>query len=78
MNAKRPDSELSAYSAVALIGQLGLTVAVPIILCAVAGKYLDAWVHAHGVVLFILLVLGIAAGGFGAYRMLAKDLNWKP
>jgi len=30
------------------------------------------------VLLLILLVFGIAAGGYGAYRLLAKDLNWKP
>jgi ATP synthase protein I len=78
VTAKGPDSNLGAYAAVALLGQLGLTVALPIILCAVAGKYLDAWLHTHGVLLLVLLVFGIAAGGYGAYRLLAKDLNWKP
>lgn len=78
MNAKGPDPNLSVYSAAALLGQLGLVVALPIILCGVAGKYLDAWLNTRGALLLIMLLFGVAAGGYGAYRLLAKDLNWKP
>ena len=78
MSEKEPGSNINVFSAVALLGQLGLTVALPIILCGVAGKYLDAWLHTRGVLMLLMLVLGIAAGGYGAYRLLARDLNWKP
>jgi ATP synthase protein I len=78
VSEKEPGSNLNVFSAVALLGQLGLTVAIPIILCGVAGKYLDAWLHTRGALMLVMLVFGIAAGGYGAYVLLAKDLNWKP
>jgi len=78
VSGKEPDSNVSVFAGVALLGQLGLTVALPIILCGVAGKYLDAWLHTRGVLMLLMLVLGIAAGGYGAYRLLARDLNWRP
>ena len=77
MSDKEPDSKVSVYAGLALLGQLGLTVAFPIILCGVTGKYLDAWLHTGGALMLIMLLLGVAAGGYGAYVLLARILNWK-
>ena len=78
MSQRKPDSDWSTFTAFALVGQLGLTVALPIVLCGFIGNYLDTWLHAHRIVLLLMLLLGIAAGVYGAYRLLAKELNWKP
>jgi predicted F0F1-ATPase subunit len=78
MTERKPDSDWNLATAFALLGQLGLTVAIPIVLGGVVGKYLDTLLHAHGVVLLLMILLGIAAGAYGAYLLLAKELNWKP
>jgi F0F1-type ATP synthase assembly protein I len=65
------------FTALALIGQLGVAVAAPIVLAGIVGKYLDAWLHGHGLVLLGMMLLGIAGGVYGAYRLLAKELQWK-
>jgi F0F1-type ATP synthase assembly protein I len=73
----KPDSEINISMALALVGQLGLVVAVPIIAGALFGKQLDSWLHTTGVFFFTMLLIGLAAGGYGAYLLLAKDLKWK-
>jgi hypothetical protein len=77
MSTERPGSKPKVLAALALLGQLGLAMAVPMVLCAVAGKYLDGWLHGHGVLLIFMILVGIAAGAYGVYLLLAKDLNWK-
>ena len=78
MTQGKPDPDWNMVTAFALLGQLGLTVAIPIVLGGIVGKYLDTWPHTRGIVLLLTILLGIAAGAYGAYRLLAKELNWKP
>ena len=68
----------SVFPALALLGQLGFTVAVPIVVSVLAGQYLDRRLGTHGLVLAAMILLGIAGGVYGAYRLLAKDIRWKP
>ncbi len=71
-------SQRTALTALALVGQLGLAVALPMVIGGIAGKYLDEWVDGHGIVLILMLILGIASGLYSAYRILAKELRWTP
>ena len=64
-------------SALALVGQLGFVVAVPIVAGVIAGKYLDAWLGSSGLILAGMILLGVAAGLYGAYRVLVKEITWK-
>jgi len=74
MSASGKDNGPSVFTALALLGQLGVVVAAPIVLAGVVGKYADAWLHGHGLVLLGMMLLGVAGGIYGAYRLLAKEL----
>lgn len=66
----------SALSALSLVGQVGLVVALGVVGGVVAGVYLDRLAGTGGLIVVVMVVLGIAAGVYGAYRLLAKELPW--
>ena len=78
MPGSRKPNEWSALSALALIGQLGLVVAVSVVGAVLAGAYLDEKLGARGLVLVAAILLGVAGGVYAVWRILAKELNWKP
>lgn len=67
----------SGLEAFALISQLGLTIALPIVLGAAAGHWLDEKFGTKVIFFLILLILGIAGGFAGAYRQIAAVGKWK-
>jgi F0F1-type ATP synthase assembly protein I len=71
------DGGPSVLSSLALVGQLGLVVAVPIVLGVFVGNYLDNLAGAHGLVLIGMVLLGIVAAVYSAYRIVAQAINWK-
>lgn len=75
----KPEQEFwrSIASSAGLVGQLGITVATPIVIGAVAGVHLDRWLGTHGIATAAALILGLLLGGLGAYRMLAFVLRDK-
>lgn len=60
----------SGLEAFALFSQLGLTMAFPIALGAIAGHWLDGKLGTGVACLIIFLLLGIAGGIVGAYRQI--------
>ncbi|GAC1646790.1 MAG: hypothetical protein NVS4B12_14100 [Ktedonobacteraceae bacterium] len=72
--AKKPNP--TVWGPLALMGQLGLTIAIPIVICVFLGNYLDQFFHtnSHFILLFGLL-LGLIAGIYGAYRLFARAMN---
>lgn len=64
----------SVWGSLALVGQLGLTIAVPIALLAILGNYLDGVAHTGHLFVLLGLLLGLASGIYGAYRLFAKVL----
>jgi len=66
-----------ALSALALPMQLGLTIAAPIVAGVWGGNWLDARLGGGGLILVASILLGIAAGLFGAYCLLMKEIRWK-
>lgn len=70
-NEKKNKSSMSSgLEALTLITQLGLTIAVPIVLGAVAGHWLDGKFGTGMIFFLILMCLGIAGGFVGAYRQI--------
>lgn len=62
----------SVYKSLALITQLGISMLVPIFLCAFLGVYID---EKFGIYSFVpLIILGMAAGFRNVY-MLVKNAN---
>lgn len=62
----------SVLRSLALVGQLGLTIAVPIAVLAIGGNWLDGVVHSGHVFVLIGLLLGLISGIYGAYRLLVR------
>ena len=71
MKKKEPPS---VWGSLALMGQLGLTIAIPPALGAIGGTYLDGVVHTNHLFLFLGLLLGLISGIYGAYRLFARVL----
>jgi ATP synthase protein I len=71
MNKKQPPS---VWGSLALVGQLGFTIAIPIALFAILGNFLDGKVQSGHVFLLLGLLLGLISGIYGAYRLLSRLL----
>lgn len=54
----------------ALVTQVGLTMAGSIAFCFMIGYYLDKWLGTRGVFLVIFIVLGIIGGAWTVYRQI--------
>ncbi len=54
----------------ALVTQVGLTMAGSIAFCFMIGYYLDKWLGTRGVFLVIFIVLGILGGAWTVYRQI--------
>jgi ATP synthase protein I len=48
---------------------MGFIIAVPIAIGAIAGNYLDGYLHIGPLFLLLGLLLGLIAGIYGAYRL---------
>ncbi len=69
MSKKPPPS---VWESLALVGQLGFTIAIPLALGAFVGNYLDGLTGQKMLFLLLGLLLGLILGIFGAYRLFAR------
>jgi ATP synthase protein I len=69
MSKKPPPS---VWESLALVGQLGFIIAIPLALGAFLGNYLDSLTHQTIVFLLLGLLLGLIIGIYGAYRLFAR------
>lgn len=65
---KKKSALESGFETLALVPQLGLTIAIPIVLGAYAGHWIDGKLGTGVIFSIILLFVGIAGGIVGAYR----------
>ena len=63
--------------ALGLITQIGISMLVPILLCLGIGVFLDRVFGTSPVLMFIFIVLGVAAGFRSVYALVAQDVNQK-
>jgi ATP synthase protein I len=66
MKKKEPPS---VWGSLALVGQLGLTIAIPLALGTILGNYLDGLTNMKLLFVFLGLLLGLIVGIYGAYRL---------
>jgi len=66
MKKKEPPTVLGSL---ALMGQLGFIIAIPLALGVIGGNYLDGLTHTNNVFLYLGLLLGLISGIYGAYRL---------
>jgi ATP synthase protein I len=69
MNKKPPPS---VWGSLALMGQLGFTIAIPLALGAWGGSYLDQSTGTKSLYLLLGLLLGLIVGVYGAYRLFSR------
>ncbi|HOP47347.1 MAG TPA: AtpZ/AtpI family protein [Desulfobacteraceae bacterium] len=62
---------------IALVSQVGLTMAGSIVFCLAIGYFLDKWLGIRGLFSIIFILLGIAGGGYTAYRQIEKVVDIK-
>jgi ATP synthase protein I len=67
---KRPD--LSGWSSLALLGQVGLTIVLSMLLGIGIGLFIDRQLNSAPVATLIGLLLGLAAGVYGVYRLVSS------
>ena len=54
----------------ALVSQVGLTMAGSILFCFAIGYFLDEWLGTKGLFITVFILLGVAGGGYTAYRQI--------
>lgn len=67
--------EVRALAALALVGQVGLLVAVPLAGGAWLGAWLDARLGTGGLALLAGIGLGLAGGAWGAWRVVTREID---
>lgn len=75
MQRMKKNEPPSVWQSLALMGQLGFIIAVPIALGSILGNYLDGLTHKGTLFLLLGLLLGLVTGIYGAYRLLAPFLK---
>jgi ATP synthase protein I len=65
----------SVWGSLALMGQLGLTIVLPIAILAIGGYFLDGVTHTRPLFILLGLLLGLISGIYGAYRLIAPLLK---
>lgn len=61
----------------AIVMQIGLTMAGCIVFCFFIGLYLDKWIGTRGIFVTIFTVLGVIGGGVTVYRQIFKVIQPK-
>ncbi len=71
------DSSVSVMTAFALVGQLGLVMALPIVAGVLLGAWADKALGAGGLVLVGGILVGVAVGILGTAQLLMREIPWK-
>jgi len=59
----------------AIVMQIGLTMAGCIVFCFFIGLYLDKWIGTRGIFVTIFTVLGVIGGAVTVYRQITKVIR---
>lgn len=71
-----PDpKDASWVRGLALVSQLGLVFAAPVVLGALIGQALEARFAGRGLILVAGVLVGVAAGAVAAYRLIARVMK---
>ncbi|GAC1448601.1 MAG: hypothetical protein PVSMB4_05950 [Ktedonobacterales bacterium] len=70
-NNKPQDS--NSWAALALLGQVGLTIVIPMLIGLGLGLFIDKKFNTVPIATLIGLLLGLAAGVYGVYRLVSSS-----
>jgi len=74
MSNERKPPDISFMRSLALVGQVGLVMVAAIAFGVTFGIYMDRRFQAGGTILIPMIFGGVCAGGYLAYRLLAKEI----
>ncbi|HEX9057696.1 MAG TPA: AtpZ/AtpI family protein [Ktedonobacterales bacterium] len=60
------------WAALALLGQVGLIIVIPLLIGIFIGLFIDQRLHTTPVATLIGLLLGLAVGVYGVYRLVSS------
>jgi ATP synthase protein I len=70
---RRNRRKLSDYSGFALVGEVGLTIALSMLAGVLIGRFIDGKLGTTPIATLIGLLLGLAAGIYGVYRLISSQ-----
>ncbi|MEK7516510.1 MAG: AtpZ/AtpI family protein [Patescibacteria group bacterium] len=71
----KPRAEHSTWSALALAWELGYTIAIPIVIFAIGGRFLDKKLGSSPIFLLLGILLALIVSGVGVYRRTKRIMN---
>ena len=71
----KPRAEHSTWSALALAWELGYTIAIPIVIFAIGGRFLDKKFGSSPILLLLGILLALIISSVGVYRKTMKVMN---
>ena len=71
-NQRNRGPDFNDWAALALLGQVGLMIVIPLLLGIGAGLFIDHQLHTTPIATLIGLLLGLAAGVYGVYRLVSS------
>ena len=69
-------NDIGALRALALVGRLGLTIALPVAAGAWFGAFLDHRFGWKGLFVVLGVLAGLVLGAVGVVRLLMKEMSW--
>lgn len=72
---KKKDSDKSALKNIALISQVGISMAAPILLGVFIGQWIDKKVGTEGIFMLIFIFLGVGGGFMNLFKITGAFKN---
>jgi hypothetical protein len=69
---RRNRRKLSDYAGLALVGEVGLTIALSMLAGVLIGRFIDSKLGTSPIATLIGLLLGLAAGIYGVFRLISS------
>lgn len=70
MEKNKKTGAAAAFDAISLVSQLGFSIAVPIVLMALLGNWIDKKIGTTPWIFILFLMIGIVAGFVSAYKQI--------
>ncbi|HPO13861.1 MAG TPA: AtpZ/AtpI family protein [Candidatus Hydrogenedentes bacterium] len=77
MRNEKENPNFSIVRALNLGTELGVNIALPLVVCILTGNYLEKRFHASGLILVGMILIGLVVGGYNFYRVLKREVGWK-
>ncbi len=77
MKNEKENGNYSIVRALNLGTELGVNIALPLIVCILTGNYIEGKIHASGLILVGMILIGLVVGGYNFYRVLKREIGWK-